>query len=121
MQTTHDHSTLEDAGEKLLPMAIRAENWVPGQDGRLSLPHFLQARAEGVRVSACISIGPELEVELRISFRGSHLSLGTAAELLERFVARAIPLAPNTEWRVEVDPRRRVTFCRRWAPDALQG
>lgn len=121
MQTTHDHTTLEDAGEKLLPMAIRAENWVPGQDGRLSLPHFLQASAEGVRVSACIAIGPELDVELRISFRGPQMSPGNATELLARFVARAMPLAPNTEWRVEFDPRRQVTFCRRWVPDAMQG
>ena len=119
MPAVHEHATLEDAGEELLRRALHAENWLLGQDGMLALPSTLQAQVEGVRVAACLWVTPALEVELRICFRGPQLSPTRAADLLERFVARRMPLTPHTEWRVEVDDRRWIHFCRRFSPAAL--
>ncbi len=119
MPAVHEHSSLEEAGALLLPAALLAENWLPGHDGRLVLPPHLQSRVDGVHVAACVAVGPGLEAELRISFRAPQLSPTHASELLERFVARAMPLTPHTEWRVEVDGKRWISFCRVWSPSAL--
>jgi hypothetical protein len=119
MLSLHEHPTVEEAGDALLPFALRPDNWLPSAKGPALLPAAYQSQVGPVRVAAAVQVTAEGEVQLRVSFRGPQLTPQKAADLLERFLAQHLPLTPNTEWRVEQDARRWVHFSRRYAATLL--
>jgi len=57
---------------------------------------------------------------LRVAFRAPGLTPVKAADHLEAFLRKRLPLTPNSEWQVEVDERRWIHFVRRFAGTRLQ-
>lgn len=118
MRTTPAVATnFEEAGDLLLQFAVQPENWVTPGGARASASHLKVV--DGVQVSAAVELTQELEVYLRVSFRGADLSPMKASELLESVVGRRMPFKPNTEWQVQIDGRRWIHFSRRYAANAL--
>ncbi|EPX64852.1 hypothetical protein D187_000274 [Cystobacter fuscus DSM 2262] len=124
MLSIHEHASLEEASVELLEFALDPSNWtaalatgatvVPAQDVQN------QRRVGPLRVYAVIEVTPSLEVFLRVAFRAPGLTPVKAADHLESFLKRRLPLTPNTEWQVEVDERRWIHFVRRYASPRLQ-
>ncbi|WNG24237.1 hypothetical protein F0U62_09560 [Cystobacter fuscus] len=124
MLSIHEHASLEEASAELLEFALDPSNWtaalangatvVPAQDVRN------QRRVGPLRIYAVVEVTPSLEVFLRVAFRAPGLTPVKAADHLESFLARRLPLTPNTEWQVEVDERRWIHFVRRYASPRLQ-
>ncbi|HYO56947.1 hypothetical protein [Archangium sp.] len=126
MLSIHEHATLEDASNELLEFTLEPSNWmmaqpasqapslVPGQDVQY------QRRVGPLRIYTVVEVGPLLEVFLRIAFRAPGLTPVKAADHLETFLKRRLPLTPNSEWQVEVDERRWIHFVRRYTAPRLQ-
>ena len=126
MLSIDESSSLEEAGEALLDFIAKPAQWVAlaelGEDPRLrpgQNPSY-QRRVGTVKICASVDISSQLDVYLRIGFRGPGLTPTKAADHLEKFLARRLPLLPNTEWQVEVDERRWIHFIRRWVGPTLQ-
>ena len=126
MLSIHENSTLEEASSDLLGFILDPGNWVmleqlrrdpsqtPGQN-----PDY-QRCVGALRICASVDVTPELEVFLRIAFRGPGLTPASAADHLAAFLRDRIPLTPNSEWQVQVDERGWVHFMRRYAPATLE-
>jgi hypothetical protein len=124
MLAVPETATFEEAGQALLPFALQPDNWVPATKGQAVdetvVPEAYQRQVGAVRVCAAVQVSPKMDAELHVLFRGQGLTLIKAADLLERFLRRNLPLTPNTEWRVVTDERRGVRFSRRYAAAGLQ-
>jgi hypothetical protein len=126
MLSIHEHATLEDASNELLDFILEPSNWVAilpahqapasvqGQDVRY------QRRVGPLRIFAAVEVTPSLAAFLRVAFRAPGLTPVKAADHLEAFLKRRLPLTPNTEWQVEVDERRWIHFVRRYSASRLQ-
>jgi hypothetical protein len=122
MLSIHKHPTLEDASSELLAFALNPANWIVVEaHTRGPVPNAAYQRQVGnLRVWACIEITGSLDVFLRVAFLGQGLTPLSAADHLEHFLERRIPLMPNSEWQVAVDGRRWIHFVRRYAPPTLR-
>ncbi len=121
MLSIHEHATLEEASAELLEFALAPTNWstalavtqvpasTPGQD------MSSQRRVGALRVYAVVEIASTNDVFLRVAFRAPGLTPVKAADHLETFLKKRLPLTPNSEWQVEVDERRWIHFVRRYA------
>lgn len=124
MLAIHEHRTLEEASRELLDFALMPTNWVfPTKDLRAPRPvdraeH--QRRIGNLQVCVSIDVRPSLEVVLRVGFRGAGLTPLRAADHLEEFLRSRMPLAPNSEWMVEVDRSRWIHFCRPYTAQLLR-
>ncbi|MBI3185991.1 MAG: hypothetical protein HYZ28_27970 [Myxococcales bacterium] len=126
MLSIREASTLEEASKDLLDFVLDPRNWVvlerlrqeplsrPGQN-----PSY-QRLVGGLRICASVDVTPTLDVFLRVAFRGPGLSPMRAVDHLETFLAKRLPLAPNTEWQVEIDSKRWIHFIRRYTGAKLQ-
>ena len=126
MLQIHQHQTLEEASGELLEFILHPKNWValselkknpsqrPGQN-----PDY-QRQVGNVRVCASIDVTAELGVFLRIAFRAPNLTPSKAADHLAAFLKDRIPMVPNSEWQVQVDPKSWIHFIRRYTGDALR-
>lgn len=126
MLSIRENATLQDARDDLLDFILAPTNWVglgelaegaaacPGQN-----PAY-QRSVAGLSICASVDVTPALGVFLRIAFRAKSLSPLKAAEHLEGFLGPRLPLLPNTEWQVEVDPQRWIHFIRRYAGEPLE-
>jgi hypothetical protein len=126
MLSIDEHSTLEEAGTRLLDFVLAAENWVvvdrvrtrpderPGQNAAY------QRQVGSLRICASVDVTAGLGVFLRIAFRAPGLSPSRAADHLETFLEGRIPLTANSEWQVQVDGRDWVHFIRRYAGAPLE-
>jgi hypothetical protein len=127
MLQINESNTIEEASKDLLEFVLQPENWVslaqpvapaaarPGES-----PHY-QRRVGKIRVCTSVEVTATLEVILRVGFLGPGLSAMKAADHLETFLKRRLPLTPNTEWQVEVDARRWIHFTRKYAGAPLRG
>ena len=121
MLSIHEHATLEEASAALLEFALAPNNWstalpvtqvpasAPGEDVNS------QRRVGPLRVYAVVEIASSDDVFLRVAFRAPGLTPVKAADHLETFLKKRLPLTPNSEWQVEVDERRWIHFVRRYA------
>ncbi len=126
MLAINQHTTVEEAGGELLGFILDPFNWVylealhqdpssrPGENAEY------QRRVGKLKICASVDITPSLEVYLRVGFRAPGLSPMKAASHLELFLKERIPFVPNTEWQVEIDPRRWVHFIRRYTGRTLR-
>lgn len=127
MLSIHENQTLAQAGEELLAFILQPRNWValerlrvepelrPGQNADY------QRQVGNLRICASVDVTADLGVFLRVGFRAPGLTPVRASDLLEEFLKETMPLRPNTEWQVEIDPRRWVHFIRRLVAPPLQG
>lgn len=126
MLSSHQHTTVEDAGRDLLRFILDPAHWIsierlarephlrPGQN-----PDY-QRQVGTLRICASVDVTPSLDVFLRVGFRAPGLTPVKAADHLEAFLRGRLPLTPNTEWQVEVDDRRWIHFIRRYSPNTLK-
>jgi hypothetical protein len=123
MLAIHEHTTIEEAGQDLLPFALDPMNWVHRLEKKASeeagVPLSYQRQVGGVRISCSVQVSRKLEVDLHVSFRGAGLTPLKAADLLERLLETHLPLTPNSEWQVVTDEKRWVHFTRRYAATSL--
>lgn len=109
--------TMAEASTNLLCKALDPRFWgLPLR--RVTIDNVCQVGS--VQVCATVDVMPTLETNLRISFRGPHLSPMEAADLLEQFTAGRFPFVPNAEWFVEIDARRWIHFSRPYTDRTLQ-
>jgi hypothetical protein len=125
MLSIHENATVEEASADLLDFILAPQNWVclahlsenpterPGQNA------LYQRRVGSLRICASIDVAPDLNVFLRVAFRGPGVTPVKAADHLEAFLKTRLPLTPNTEWQVEVDERRWIHFVRRYTGASL--
>lgn len=126
MLSIHENRTLAEASSDLLGFILNPSNWVvleelrqhpnqrPGENADY------QRRVGALRICASVDVTPELDVFLRIAFRGPGLTPTRAADHLAAFLGERIPLTPNSEWQVQVDERGWVHFIRRYVPSTLK-
>jgi len=125
MQSIHEHPTVEAAGSELLDFVLRPQEWLllAPDDEVLEVrgAHTLryQRRVGALRIVASVDVTDDLEVYLHIAFRSPGLTPALAADHLETFCEHRLPLAPNSEWEVEVDDRRWIHFTRPYLAEAL--
>jgi hypothetical protein len=120
------HESVGEASDELLDFILLPENWValselpghpelrPGQNA------LYQRKVGNLRICASVDVSDELKVFLRIGFRSPGLTPVKAADHLEQFLQQRLPLVPNTEWQVEVDPRGWIHFMRPYQGAALR-
>lgn len=121
MLSIHEHASVEEASAELLDHALAPENWTmalpvtqvpasaPGEDVHS------QRRVGPLRIYAVIEVASTEDIFLRVAFRAPGLTPVKAADHLESFLKKRLPLTPNSEWQVEVDERRWIHFVRRYA------
>lgn len=121
MLAVDEQQQLGDAGQSLLDFILAPGNWFPlsklqiepmtppGQNA------LYQRRIGALRVCASVDITDDLQVFLRVAFKGPGLSPMKASDHLEAFLKPRLPLLPNTEWQVEVDGKGWIHFIRRYA------
>ena len=110
--------TLQEASGTLLEYALDPRNWLPSGHRRISPAYH---RVVGpLEICASVDVASDLGTWLRVSFRAPDLSPMRAADLLEQFVKGHFTFAPNTEWEVEIDARRWITFSRRYTARTLR-
>jgi hypothetical protein len=125
MLAIHDHATVEEASSDLLDFILTPENWLSieqqAEDAsvRPAQNVLYQRRVGPLRICASIEVSASLEVFLRVAFRAPGLTPVKAADHLEAFLRKRLPLTPNSEWQVEVDERRWIHFVRRYAGTRL--
>lgn len=125
MLSINASATIEDAGRELLPFILEPRHWV--QLDRLSHEPQLrpgtnpayQRQVGALRICASVDVTQDLGVFLRIAFRAPSLSPTKAADHLEQFLGKKLPLTPNSEWQVQIDERRWIHFIRRYAAPML--
>jgi hypothetical protein len=127
MLAIHESQSVEEASGELLDFILMPNNWValetlerdpqarPGQNAAY------QRRVGNLRICASVDVSEKLEVFLRVAFRGPNLTPAKAADHLESFLKRRVPLTPNCEWQVEVDARRWIHFMRKYTGPTLRG
>lgn len=126
MLSIQEHHTMEEASRSLLDFVLEPRNWVhldglaDDPSGRPGLNPSYQRRVGSLRICVSVDVGPNLETFLRIAFRGPGLTPSKAADHLETFLKERIPLMPNSEWQVEVDPKSWIHFMRPYAAAKLQ-
>lgn len=120
------HESVAEASSELLDFILLPQNWVslpelpehperrPGQNAKY------QRKVGSLRICASVDVSDELQVFLRIGFRSPGLTPVKAADHLEQFLQKRLPLVPNTEWQVEVDPRGWIHFMRPYQGSALK-
>ena len=117
MLSNHEHATLEEASSDLLGFALDPSNWVSVESDALEaspgskVPAY-QRSVGKLKVLASVDIRPNLETHLRVAFRAPGLNPIKAADHLEVFLKRRMPLVPNSEWSVELDRRNWIHFVR---------
>ena len=126
MLSIQEHQSVEEASRSLLEYVLEPRNWVhldgltQDPSSRPGLNPSYQRRVGSLRICASIDVGPQMQAFLRIAFRGPGLTPGKAADHLEAFLRDRIPLTPNSEWQVEVDPKNWIHFMRPYASQTLQ-
>jgi hypothetical protein len=118
-----EHPTVEEASTNLLPFILIPENWVAVEEpeGGFGTRLIEYCRhVDKLHVRASVDLTSELDVYLHVAFRAPGLTPMRAAEHLETFLSSRFPLVPNTEWQVEVDPRRWIHFRRRYTAEVLR-
>jgi hypothetical protein len=125
MLLVHEHSTMEDASVHLLRYALDPDHWLPSEAATvLALrpayhPADYHARVGKLRICACVNVRSNLDVVLHVAFRAPGLTPARAADHLEAFLGKRLPLLPNTEWQVEVDGRYWIHFQRTYLAQKL--
>ncbi|GHG68622.1 hypothetical protein [Comamonas sp. JC664] len=126
MLSIQEHATVDEASNELLDFVLKPYNWLsltrtstdpaawPGQNT------LYQRRVGSLRICASVDVAATLDVFLHIAFRAPGLTPVKAADHLESFLKRRLPLTPNSEWQVEVDERRWIHFSRRYAGPPLK-
>jgi hypothetical protein len=126
MLAIHEHATVEDASSDLLDFILTPENWLSVEQqaedasARPAQNVLYQRRVGPLRICASVEVSAPLETFLRVAFRAPGLTPVKAADHLEAFLRKRLPLTPNSEWQVEVDERRWIHFVRRYAGTRLQ-
>jgi hypothetical protein len=126
MLAIHEHATVEEASSDLLDFILTPENWLSieqqAEDAsvRPAQNVLYQRRVGPLRICASVEVSSPLETFLRVAFRAPGLTPVKAADHLEAFLRKRLPLTPNSEWQVEVDERRWIHFVRRYAGTRLQ-
>lgn len=126
MLAIHELATVEEASSDLLDFILIPENWLSieqqSEDAstRPAQNVLYQRRVGPLRICASIEVSTPLETFLRVAFRAPGLTPVKAADHLEAFLRKRLPLTPNSEWQVEVDERRWIHFVRRYAGPKLQ-
>jgi hypothetical protein len=125
MLSVREHQSFEEASRSLLDFVLQPRNWVHldaliDDASRPGLNPSYQRRVGSVRICASVDVGPQLQAFLRIAFRGPGLSPSKAADLLADFLRDRMPLMPNSEWQVEVDPKGWCHFMRPYVGATLQ-
>lgn len=122
----HHHQSLEEASKELLDFILDPKNWVmltqlrrdpsrrPGEN-----PDY-QRQVGNLAVCASVDVTAELGVFLRIAFKAPNLTPTKAADHLTDFLGERIPLVPNSEWQVQVDPKSWIHFIRRYSGEPLR-
>lgn len=126
MLSIQEHHSMEEASRSLLGFVLEPRNWVhldglaedPASHPGLN-PSY-QRRVGSLRICVSVDVGPTLETFLRIGFRAPGLTPAKAADHLEMFLKERIPLTPNSEWQVEVDPKSWIHFMRPYLGRTLQ-
>lgn len=125
MLAIHEHSTVEEASSDLLDFILTPQSWLSieqqAEDAsvRPAQNVLYQRRVGPLRICASVEVATSLEVFLRVAFRAPGLTPVKAADHLEAFLRKRLPLTPNSEWQVEVDERRWIHFVRRYAGTRL--
>jgi hypothetical protein len=125
MLAIHEHPTVEEASSELLDFILTPENWLSieqqAEDAsvRPAQNVLYQRRVGPLRICASVEVSAPLEVFLRVAFRAPGLTPVKAADHLDAFLRKRMPLTPNSEWQVEVDERRWIHFVRRYAGTRL--
>jgi hypothetical protein len=126
MLAIHEHATVEEASSDLLDFILTPENWLSIEQQaadasvRPAQNALYQRRVGPLRICASVEVSSPLETFLRVAFRAPGLTPVKAADHLEAFLRKRLPLTPNSEWQVEVDERRWIHFVRRYAGARLQ-
>lgn len=126
MLAIHEHTTVEEASSDLLDFILTPENWLSIEQQtedasvRPAQNVLYQRRVGPLRICASVEVSAPLETFLRVAFRAPGLTPVKAADHLEAFLRKRMPLTPNSEWQVEVDERRWIHFVRRYAGTRLQ-
>ncbi|HLL06650.1 MAG TPA: hypothetical protein VK539_39120 [Myxococcaceae bacterium] len=126
MLAIHELATVEEASSDLLDFILIPENWLSIEQqsedasARPAQNVLYQRRVGPLRICASIEVSTPLETFLRVAFRAPGLTPVKAADHLEAFLRKRLPLTPNSEWQVEVDERRWIHFVRRYAGPRLQ-
>jgi hypothetical protein len=126
MLAIHEHATVEEASSDLLDFILTPDNWLSieqqAEDAsvRPAQNVLFQRRVGPLRICASVEVSASLETFLRVAFRAPGLTPVKAADHLEAFLRKRLPLTPNSEWQVEVDERRWIHFVRRYAGTRLQ-
>lgn len=117
---------MEEASRSLLAFVLEPRNWVhldalsENPAGRPGSNPAYQRRVGTLRICVSVDVSPTLETFLRVGFRGPGLTPSKAADHLEDFLRERIPLMPNSEWQVEVDPRNWIHFIRPYVAARLE-
>lgn len=117
---------MEEASRSLFAFVLEPRNWVhleglsTDPSGRPGSNPSYQRRVGNLRICVSVDVGPKLETFLRIGFRAPGLTPSKAADHLETFLKERIPLMPNSEWQVEVDPKNWIHFMRPYLADRLE-
>ncbi len=126
MLSIDENATVEEAGSSLLSFILEPKNWV-ALEGLNAAPPLkpgehasYQRRVGALRICAAVEVSTQLKVTLRIAFRGAGLTPMKAADHLESFLAKRVPLLPNTEWQVQVDGKRWIHFYRTYSASPLR-
>ena len=126
MLAIHEHATVEEASSDLLDFILTPENWLSIEQqaedasARPAQNVLYQRRVGPLRICASVEVSSPLETFLRVAFRAPGLTPVKAADHLEAFLRKRLPLTPNSEWQVEIDERRWIHFVRRYAGTRLQ-
>ncbi|HEX8701309.1 MAG TPA: hypothetical protein VF815_20960 [Myxococcaceae bacterium] len=126
MLAINEHATVEEASSDLLDFILTPENWLSVEQqtedasARPAQNVLYQRRVGPLRICASVEVSAPLETFLRVAFRAPGLTPVKAADHLEAFLRKRLPLTPNSEWQVEVDERRWIHFVRRYAGPRLQ-
>ena len=126
MLSVREHSSMEEASRSLLAFVLEPRNWVQleglseNPSGRPGSNPSYQRRVGSLRICVSVDVGPKLETFLRIGFRGPGLTPSKAADHLESFLKERIPLMPNSEWQVEVDPKSWIHSMRPYLSARLE-
>lgn len=125
MLQVHQHQSLEEASSELLDFILQPKNWVmltqlkqdparrPGQN-----PDY-QRQVGNLGICASVDVTADLSAFLRIAFKAPNLTPTKAADHLTAFLGDRIPMVPNSEWQVQVDPKNWIHFIRRYSGAAL--
>jgi hypothetical protein len=126
MLAIHEHTTVEEASSDLLDFILTPENWLSieqqAEDASVRPAQNVQyqRRVGPLRICVSVEVSAALDVFLRVAFRAPGLTPVKAADHLEAFLRKRMPLTPNSEWQVEVDERRWIHFVRRYTGTRLQ-